>query len=126
MVHELLDRARDAFESRVLIVSFTSLPVTSGFCSEPESANSLAMIFSVRMNQVWSWPVCEMYSSVPSVSKPGKSGGGKRLPVASSQTEEGPGMIRIPWRDQMDPSSQGPRRSATCDRGRSDSRRRTR
>jgi len=28
-----------------------SRPVMSGFCSEPDSANSLAMIFLVRMNQ---------------------------------------------------------------------------
>ena len=27
------------------------LPVKSGFCSEPDSANSFSMIFRVRMNQ---------------------------------------------------------------------------
>jgi hypothetical protein len=31
-------------------VSLMSLPVRSGFCSEPESANSLARIFSVKTN----------------------------------------------------------------------------
>ena len=33
------------------------LPVRSGFCSEPDSANSFSMIFWVSTNQVWSWPV---------------------------------------------------------------------
>ncbi len=33
-----------------------SLAVMSGFCSEPESANSFSMIFRVRMNQEWSYP----------------------------------------------------------------------
>ena len=34
-----------------------SCPVRSGFCSEPDSANSFSMIFWVRTNQVCSWPV---------------------------------------------------------------------
>jgi hypothetical protein len=42
-----------------------------------------------------------MCASVPSVSKPGHSGTGRRLPVASSQSDDGPGMIRIPWSDQI-------------------------
>ena len=62
-----------------------SLPVRSGFCSLPESANSFSMIFWVSTNQLWSWPVETMCSSVPRVSKPGNSGTGRRLPVASSQ-----------------------------------------
>ena len=33
------------------------LPVRSGFCSLPESANSFSMIFWVSTNQLWSWPV---------------------------------------------------------------------
>ena len=53
----------------------------SGFCSEPESANSFSMIRWVSTNQVWSWPVPMMCASVPSVSKPGNSGGGSRRPV---------------------------------------------
>ena len=69
----------------------------SGFCSEPESANSFSMIFWVSTNQVCSWPVPMMCASVPSVSKPGNSGGGSRRPVASSHSEDGPGMIRMPW-----------------------------
>jgi len=32
-------------------VSLTSLPVRSGFCSEPDSANSFSMIFWVSTNQ---------------------------------------------------------------------------
>ena len=39
-----------------------------------------------------------MYSSVPRVSKPGNSGGGRRLPVASNHSEDGPGRMRMPWR----------------------------
>ena len=73
----------------------------SGFCSEPDSANSFSMIFCVRMNQVCSWPVRTMCSSVPSVSKPGNSGTGRRLPVASSHRDEGPGRIRMPCIGQI-------------------------
>jgi hypothetical protein len=44
----------------------------SGFCSEPERANSFSMIFWVRMNQEWSCStrsgVVRRYRSVPSVS----------------------------------------------------------
>ena len=49
----------------------TLLEVVSGFCSEPESANSFSMIFCVRTNQLWSRPVVRRWRSVPSVSKPG-------------------------------------------------------
>jgi hypothetical protein len=70
----------------------------SGFCSEPDSANSFSMIFWVSTNHVWSWPLCMTWASVPRVSKPGNSGGGSRRPVASSHSDDGPGMIRIPWR----------------------------
>ena len=42
-----------------------------------------------------------MCSRVPSVSKPGKSGTGSRLPRASSQSEDGPGRIRMPCRSQI-------------------------
>ena len=34
-----------------LIVMRQLLPVRSGFCSEPESANSFSMMLWVRMNQ---------------------------------------------------------------------------
>ena len=37
---------------RLVAVSFRSFPVMSGFCSEPESANSRSIILRVRMNQV--------------------------------------------------------------------------
>ena len=40
---------------------------------------------------------CSRCSSVPRVSKPGNSGTGSRLPVASSQSDDGPGRIRMPW-----------------------------
>ena len=40
-------------------------------------------------------------SSVPSVSKPGYSGGGSRLPTASSHSDDGPGMIRMPCSGQI-------------------------
>jgi hypothetical protein len=78
--------------------SLRSLPVRSGFCSEPDSANSFSTIFFVDTNQVCSWPVCPMWASVPRVSKPGNSGTGRRFPVASSHSEEGPGRIRMPCR----------------------------
>ena len=73
----------------------------SGFCSDPDSANSRSMIFCVRTNQLYSWPVFIRCSSVPSVSKPGNSGTGRRRPVASSHSGEGPGRMRIPWRVQI-------------------------
>ena len=72
------------------------MPVRSGFCSLPESANSFSMIFCVSTNQEWSWPVDTMCSSVPSVSKPGNSGTGSRRPSASNQSDDGPGRIRMP------------------------------
>ena len=55
---ERLDRrrARPA-PTRVFSTARTLLPVMSGFCSEPESANSFSMIFWVSTNHVWSWPV---------------------------------------------------------------------
>ena len=58
--------------------SRTLRPVMSGFCSEPESANSFSMILCVSTNHVCSWPVRIRCSSVPSVSKPGNSGTGSR------------------------------------------------
>ena len=73
----------------------------SGFCSEPDSANSFSMIFWVSTNHVWSWPVRMMCSSVPSVSKPGNSGTGRRCPVASSHSDDGPGRIRMPCIGQI-------------------------
>ena len=42
-----------------------------------------------------------MYSNVPRVSKPGYSGTGNRLPVASSHSDDGPGMIRMPCIGQI-------------------------
>ena len=75
--------------------------VVSGFCSDPESANSRLMIFSVRTNHVWSKPVRWMWASVPSVSKPGYSGPGSRRPRASNHSDEGPGMIRVACRGQI-------------------------
>ncbi|CAM5666300.1 hypothetical protein SGLAM104S_00607 [Streptomyces glaucescens] len=44
----------------------------SGFCSEPDSANSFSTIFRVRMNQEWSYSamssVVRRYRRVPRVS----------------------------------------------------------
>jgi hypothetical protein len=40
--------------TRLLMISRTFFPVMSGFCSDPERANSFSMIFWVRTNQVWS------------------------------------------------------------------------
>ena len=68
----------------------------SGFCSLPESANSFSMIFCVSTNHECAWPVDTMCSSVPSVSKPGKSGTGRRRPSASNHSDDGPGRIRMP------------------------------
>ena len=42
-----------------------------------------------------------MWASVPSVSKPGNSGTGSRRPRASSHSEDGPGRMRMPCRDQI-------------------------
>ena len=78
-----------------------SLPVKSGFCSEPDRANSFSMIAWVRMNQVKSWPPRVIVPSVPNESKPGKFGTGRRLPVASSHSDDGPGMIRMAWLGQI-------------------------
>ena len=78
-----------------------SFPVMSGFCSEPESANSLAMIRRFSTNQVWSYPLRPMWASVATVSKPGNSGAGRRLPVASNHIDDGAGRIRIPWFSQI-------------------------
>ena len=72
------------------------MPVRSGFCSEPERANSFSTILWVATNQVCSWPVCPMCASVPRVSNPGNSGTGSRAPVASSHSDDGPGRMRMP------------------------------
>ena len=87
--------------SRPLSTCLRSRPVMSGFCSEPDSANSFSMIFWVSTNHVCSWPVAMMCASVPSVSKPGNSGAGSRRPIASNHSDEGPGMMRIPWLVQI-------------------------
>ena len=42
-----------------------------------------------------------MCSSVPSVSKPGNSGTGRRCPVASSHSDDGPGRMRMPCIGQI-------------------------
>ncbi len=76
------------------------LPVRSGFCSLPERANSFSMTDCVSTNQEWSYPVERRCPSVPSVSNPGNSGTGRRLPVASNQRLEGPGRMRIPCLSQ--------------------------
>ena len=77
-------------------VSRRSLPVRSGFCSEPDSANSFSRIFWVSTNHEWSKPLSWMAASVPRVSKPGKFGAGKRWPRASNHSDEGPGRILMP------------------------------
>ena len=99
---EGLDRApARPSPTRAFSTARIDLLVMSGFCSEPERANSFSMIFCVSTNHVCSWPVPMMCCRVPSVSKPGKSGGGSRRPVASSQRDEGPGRIRMPCRGQI-------------------------
>ncbi|CNJ30389.1 Uncharacterised protein [Mycobacterium tuberculosis] len=40
---------------RCRTTAFLLLEVMSGFCSEPDSANSFSMIFWVRMNHEWSY-----------------------------------------------------------------------
>ena len=77
-----------------------SRPVKSGFCSEPERANSFSRIRWVSTNHVWSCPVRRMCSSVASVSKPGHSGAGRRWPSASNHSDDGPGRIRMPCSGQ--------------------------
>ena len=42
-----------------------------------------------------------MYCSWPSVSEPGNSGDGNRLPLASNHIGEGPGKMRMPCRGQI-------------------------
>lgn len=42
-----------------------------------------------------------MYCSCPSVSEPGNSGAGSRVPVASNHIDDGPGRMRMPWRGQI-------------------------
>ena len=75
-------------------------PVRSGFCSDPDRANSFSMMAWVRTNQEWSCPVARRWASVPRVSKPGKSGAGNRRPTASNHIDEGPGRMRMPWPGQ--------------------------
>lgn len=77
------------------------MPVRSVFCSLPERVNSFSTIFCDSTNHEWSCPVCRRCASVPSVSKPGKSGTGRRAPVASSQIDDGPGRMRMPWPGQI-------------------------
>src|SRR5216683_945121 len=42
-----------------------------------------------------------MYCSWPRVSEPGNSGEGSRVPDASNHIDDGPGRMRMPWRDQI-------------------------
>ena len=88
-------------ESRWRSSSRTLFPVRSGFCSWPESANSFSMIAWVSTNQEWSWPLARSSFSVPSVSKPGSPGSGRRVPEPSSHSDDGPGRIRIPCSGQI-------------------------
>ena len=74
------------------------LPVMSGFCSDPERLNSRRIVCWSSRNHVCGQPLRVMCSSVPRLSKPGYSGGGSRLPVGSSQSDDGPGRMRMPWR----------------------------
>ena len=74
-----------------------SLPVRSPFCSDPDRANSLARVSASSTNQEYAYPLAVTWRSAPSASKPGNSGAGKRLPRASSHSDDGPGRIRMPW-----------------------------
>src|SRR5829696_7528738 len=88
----------------------TLLEVVSGFCSEPESANSFSMIFWVSTNQVWSRPVRRMWCRVPSVSKPGVQRPGEAGAVCVEPHRRRPGddpdrvhgPDRVPVADALD------------------------
>ena len=86
-------------------MSGQSCPVMSGFCSEPESANSFSTIRCVATNHEWSYcwrsGVARRIRSVPSVSCPGIPGTGNRRPSASNHIDDGPGRIRMPWSGQI-------------------------
>ncbi|OCI29238.1 hypothetical protein OERS_40830 [Oerskovia enterophila] len=58
--------------------SRTLRPVRSGFCSEPDSANSLSMMALLSTNQEWSSARPVTCWSEPSASNPGNSGAGNR------------------------------------------------
>ena len=76
------------------------------------------MIFWVSTNHVCSWPVFMMCSSVPSVSKPGNSGTGRRSPVrVEPQRRRSRAGCGCRASARSGPSCGCPRRSATCGRG---------
>ena len=52
VVHERLHRRGRPAPSRSLSTARRLFDVVSGFCSEPESANSFSMIFCVSTNHV--------------------------------------------------------------------------
>lgn len=60
------------FKNRSCRTALWLLPVMSGFCSEPERANSFLMIFWFKMNQEWSYlaisAVVRRWRRVPKVS----------------------------------------------------------
>ena len=97
VVHERLHRARAGrWPSRSLSTARTLLEVVSGFCSEPESANSFSMIFCGEHE-----PACSRGRSAGcgaacracrSRGTAGRAAGGR---AASNHSDEGPGMIRI-------------------------------
>ncbi len=83
------------------IVRRRLLPVRSGFCSLPESANSFLMIARLSRNHVYGQPRVVMCCNVRSVSAPGMFGKGSRSPVGESQRLLGPGRMRMPCAGQM-------------------------
>ena len=93
---ERLDRPGRAL-AEALASSFRSLPVRSGFCSLPESANSFSMIFCVSTNQEWSWPVAhDVLERAERVEARGRAARGGACPSASNHSDDGPGRMRMP------------------------------
>ena len=82
--------------SRSSSTARTLLEVVSGFCSEPESANSFSMIFCVSTNQLWSRPVAAQVAQRAERVEAGVERAGQPARRTRRTTAtEGPGMIRI-------------------------------
>ena len=92
-------RARPAAPGRARRV--TDLPVRSGFCSEPESANSFSMIFWVRMNHEWSCPVGAGCAERAEGVEAREERRGQPVAEASNHSEDGPGRMRMPCCGQI-------------------------
>ena len=78
------------------------LPVSAGFCSDPDKRSSRSMILRVRMNQ----PVLvarrqDVLERPQGVKTWIEIGAGSRLPTASIQREDGPATMRMACPGQM-------------------------